>query len=394
MPAAVVKGSSSRWVRVLAALLTSNFFFLASCTGSMCLITVYGDKETKIESNSRRLPVPYGVAVVATIDPWSPKNRQIVAVFVKEPLKDLAVFRTEHSSYSFLPSSDRGVVVFPRRGEFGDINVKYQVSKRESGKAEVKTHYGTNIAIIGPQNVSATYEATDSDIRLVSFKSNPNWFSALLGAMSFTMLLVLVGQNLKRRVAPVPDPEPERPSPSADGREDAASEVRAPAWEVTIRYPRLLGIIRLCFEITIGALLEVLLLSVLVILVPPLWSAPGETIVVFLLVVVILVVFSWHLWYLVRNRESIFTTFRISPAALTIENQRYGVLTLTWDEISCATYSKIGIDGKRITLEAASLVKPLVIMSTLATAGSRATFVIAQMLMQRALGDRWIERWL
>ena len=276
MPAAVVKGSSSRWMRVLAALLTSKFFLLASCTGSMSLITAYGGKETLIDAATpARLPIPYGVAVIATIDPRSPETKQIVAVFAKEPLRDLAMFRTEHSSYSFVPASDRGALVFDKGGEFPYIDVEYQVSKREPGKAAVKTHYHANIPIIGPQNVSATYEATDSDIRLISYKANPFWIPVLLGAMIFTLLLSIVGQILKPRFVTSPDPNSEAERWKVQDSAWGSSGMNTPAPQITIRYPRIAGIIGLVFGLPIYLVLDLLAAAFLVMIVPPMWAALG-----------------------------------------------------------------------------------------------------------------------
>ena len=403
MPAAVVKGSSSRWMRVLAALLTSKFFLLASCTGSMSLITAYGGKETRIDAATpARLPIPYGVAVIATIDPRSPKDRQVVTIFVKEPLRDLAMFRTEHSSYSLVPMADRGAVVFDKGGEFPYIDIDYQVSKRESGKAVVKTHYHANIPIIGPQNVSATYEATDSDIRLISYKANPFWIPVLLGAMIFTLLLSIVGQILKPRFVTSPDPNSEAERWKVQDNAWGSSGMNTPAPQITIRYPRIAGIIGLVFGLPIYLVLDLLAAALLVMIVPPMWAALGAVgtlgaagiVTVYLLFATLVVAFSWYIWFIVRNTESLFSTFRVSRTEITIENSRYGVLTLNWEEVARATFRKLGFAGRVITLEAPQLAKPLAIMSRFRTPGSNAKFVIAQMVIQRAMGDRWIERWL
>ena len=404
MPAAVVKSSSSRSLRVLAALLTSNLFLLASCVGTMQLtasVMVYGTNETKMDeaANSRRLPVPYGVAVVATIDPSSPEKKPTVAAFLREPDRDLARFRAENPSFSFLPVSDTGVVVFEKGGEFPFINVHYQVSMRESGKALVKTHYATTFPLIGFQSVSATYEATDSDIRLISYKSGPEWLLAFIGALLFTLVLSIVGPILKSRVVASPSEELGVTWKSHDNA-NGQSDVSSSALEVTIRYPRFLGVVGLILTVTIDAFLGLLVAVVLVGVVRAIWVAPAQKIVFLLLLLimpvlllVLLLVLCRHLWFNIRTRESIFTTFRVSQAELVIENSRYGVLTLNWRELTRATYTRMGIAGKTITLEAPQLIKPLAIMGHLRTPGSTTRFVIAQMLIQRAMGDRWVERW-
>jgi len=159
--------------------------------------------------------------------------------------------------------------------------------------------------------------------------------------------------------------------------------------EVTIQYPRIRGIITLVEVISIFVVLDFLFGALLLFFFPP----RRPTFVPSLFCSVLIVSFTWYLWFTVRNIESVFTTFRISPMQLVVENSRYGVLTLNWAELTGATYTRIGIAGKTITLEAPHLAKPLAIMSQLRTPGSAARFVIAQMLIQSAVGDRWVERW-
>ena len=167
--------------------------------------------------------------------------------------------------------------------------------------------------------------------------------------------------------------------------------VHASGWsetEVTIRYPRIRGIITLVEVIPIFLLLFLFAVFPLLYL-PRMWSEMGA----YLFCGVLAVGAAWYLWFIVRNIESVFTTFRVSQTQLIIENSRYGVLTLNWGELTRATYTRIGIAGETITLEAPQLAKPVAIMSHLRTAGSTGRFVIAHRLIQRAMGDRWVERW-
>ncbi len=108
---------------------------------------------------------------------------------------------------------------------------------------------------------------------------------------------------------------------------------------------------------------------------------------------VVMVPLSVYVWFIVRNRENVLTTYRVSQTGIVIENSRYGVFTLNWDEVTRATYRRLGVVGETITLDAAQLAKPLVIMIVHRTRGSIAKFVTAQTLIQRAMGHRWVERW-
>jgi len=160
--------------------------------------------------------------------------------------------------------------------------------------------------------------------------------------------------------------------------------------EVTIQYPRIRGIIALVYSISLFVVLD--LLSAFLLLLSFLPATP-PTIIASLFCSVLVASYTWYLWFTLRTIESVFTTFRVSRVQLIIENSRYGVLTLNWAELTRVTYTRIGIAGKTITLEAPQFVKPLAIMSQLRTPGSNARFVVARMLIQRAVGDRWMERW-
>ncbi len=211
--AAVEKRSPSSRVRTLALILTSPVFLLVGCTGGMC--TAVGVMEMTKEISCDQaippsLPVPIGVAVVATIvDRSSPGKRRLVTVFLRKLKGDLANFRIENSDYSFLPPSDNGFVaagngfIPVENGPFaGGYEVEYQVSKRESGKALVKTEFTVpDIPLAGTQHVRATYEATDSDIRLISYKSGPDSFVALLCGGLCACLLGILGDILLGRIA-------------------------------------------------------------------------------------------------------------------------------------------------------------------------------------------------
>lgn len=136
----------------------------------------------------------------------------------------------------------------------------------------------------------------------------------------------------------------------------------------------------------------IVLLFVVIMATAPLMSAKlgmQEVATVYLLFPVLVVLFSWIVWAFVSNRETLFTTFRISRAGLVVENSRYGVLIINWNEITRATYSKT---GKMITLESPKLLRPLAIMS-FGRNGLTPQFMAARTVIQEAIPDRWKERW-
>ena len=195
----VDKRTASSRMRTLAIVLSSPVFFLASCNG----IIFGGSAVTSaLEDVSKQIPIDevkepgFPVAVVATTgDPSSPGKEPLVYWMVKEPKEDLAEFRRRYPGYGFVPLADRGVI----RNSATETNVEYWVLKHESGKAVVRTHM--NHYVLWGLDVRANYEATDSDIRLISYKSGSDlgvWMMAW-GPM-LASLLAILGEFLKHRV--------------------------------------------------------------------------------------------------------------------------------------------------------------------------------------------------
>jgi hypothetical protein len=184
-------------MRSLAIVLSSPVFFLASCYG----ITWGGSAVTSmVENESQQIPIDevkvprHSVAVVAT-PVGAPASAEFVYWLVKEPECDLAEFRRRYPGYSFLPPSDKGHISDSHK----ETNVEYQVLKRELGKALVRTHY-QHYPMLFTLDVRATYEATDSDIHLISYKVGSD-----VGAWPFVggilaCLLGLLGEFLKHRI--------------------------------------------------------------------------------------------------------------------------------------------------------------------------------------------------
>jgi len=109
---------------------------------------------------------------------------------------------------------------------------------------------------------------------------------------------------------------------------------------------------------------------------------------IYLLFPLLVVGFSWVIWSVIRNREALFTTIRVSSAGVTVENARYGVLLINWNDVTQASYSRF---GKTITLESPRLFEPLAIMS-FGGRGLAPEFLAARNAIQAAIRDRWSER--
>jgi hypothetical protein len=113
-----------------------------------------------------------------------------------------------------------------------------------------------------------------------------------------------------------------------------------------------------------------------------------NAITIYLLFPLLIVGFCWAMWSVIRNREALFTTIRVSPAGVVVENSRYGVLLLNWSDVTNATYSRF---GKMITLESPKLSKPLAIMN-FGSGGLAPEFLAARTVIQAAVSNRWSER--
>ena len=109
---------------------------------------------------------------------------------------------------------------------------------------------------------------------------------------------------------------------------------------------------------------------------------------IYLLFSLLIAVLFWVVWTMIRNREALFTTIQVSSTGVVVENSKYGVLLLNWDDVTHATYSRF---GKMITLESPRLSKPLAIMN-LGSSGLAPQFLAARTAIQAAVRNRWSER--
>jgi len=195
--AAVDENSGSRRILILATLLTSNLFGLASCSSgfylSWAVTSAVMDLSKQVVIDESH-PPRHSVAVIATTgDLSSPGRKPLVYWLVKEPSADLAGFRLKYPEYSLLPQSDQGHISdLP-----GETDVDYQVLRRESGRAVVKTHYH-HYPMLFTMDVRATYEATDSDIRLISYRSGSDTANGVIVGPAIAVLLGALGVILKR----------------------------------------------------------------------------------------------------------------------------------------------------------------------------------------------------
>ncbi len=196
--AAAGECSRSSRMRVLAAVLASPLFFLFSCTGGVRFACAVA---TAIEDRSEQVPFDeanppkYSVAIVAT-PVGAPPSAGFIYWSVRDPERDLAKFRLKYPGYGFLPPSDRGEV----NESHLETQVSYQVLKRDAGKALVKTH-SHHYPFLFTLDVRATYEATDSDSRLISYRAGSDTVWGFWAGTMLAVFLAVFGEVLLGRIA-------------------------------------------------------------------------------------------------------------------------------------------------------------------------------------------------
>jgi len=202
MPAAVVKGFRSRWMLALATCLT-YLLIPVGCVAGFHLADVTSanaDRSPQVAIDDAH-PLEHSIAVVlARVD--VPTSAEATYWVGRDPERYLADFRLTHPGYSFVPPSDHGHI------SGGEAYVDYQVVKRDSGKAVVKTHLNAHELGVST-DVRATYEATESDIRLISYRSGSDNATGMLVGALLAVSLALLGRGFRGRLA-TSAPLPER----------------------------------------------------------------------------------------------------------------------------------------------------------------------------------------
>jgi hypothetical protein len=208
------------WLRV-ATVLTSNLFFLGSCTVGMVGAGLLDDPDDYGPEITEGHPVPGLVSVVATVpDPESPGQRKPQLVF----LSMLGEFKAKNPDYSFLLSPGEGKVDNPA----AEMWTKYSVTASGPGKVIVKSSFHHDVPPAGV-DVRQRYEATARDIKLLNAKFTSGYLGPLILGLILASVLGITGRVLKWRIS--------RTYPPLSAAEIAAEKTKA-----TKRTLRLLAI--------------------------------------------------------------------------------------------------------------------------------------------------------
>lgn len=180
------------WAKIGATVLTSSWFFLASCTTSMFISFEPARNLGTIHHMEKGQPADTRMSVIVLVPDAKTPGKNVVH---QVPLFNLERFQKENPTYSFLIPIGKGEV-----NDIGaEMNTKYVTSSAGPGKVVVETHFFHDVPPAGFE-VEARYEATEKAIAPVYTKAgSPGLFALLLGVV-FACLLSTVGMILKWRL--------------------------------------------------------------------------------------------------------------------------------------------------------------------------------------------------
>jgi hypothetical protein len=179
------------WTKVFGVVLTSNFFFLASCTGGMVATWVSNEKMggQYVEPGVK----PYGAMVVIAAVP-NPATQGAVQ-FEQVPLENMEKFKTANPTHSFLLPLGPGRV--QKKGGHratigGDGSTTYEVRPVRDGKVLVETKFHQEFGGL----LIMRYDATDKSVQPI-FTNNVQWFVAFLLGLVLAIFLYILGWVLR-----------------------------------------------------------------------------------------------------------------------------------------------------------------------------------------------------
>ncbi len=186
--AAVRSIGKVRWTGVLAVVLTSKLFFLASCTGGMVLARQVVDGVSSGTRGDHVRPLDKRMAVIAMVpDAARSGERKTVEV----ALHDLGKFKQDNPGYSFMPPVGKGEL----SGPGPSIRTEFSVSAAGPGKVMVETTYHND-----EHHVLARYSATDKEVEPLFTKTNydfADFMTGMIFGVPFAFVLALLGYFLK-----------------------------------------------------------------------------------------------------------------------------------------------------------------------------------------------------
>lgn len=171
------------WLKIVAAVLASNFFFLTSCTGGfiasyISLLKLGGDYMDQGATPSESM-----VVIAAVPDP----AKQSAVPLKQVALRDLEKFQAVNPTHSFLLPLGSGRIPI-----HSEAYVTYEVQPAGDGKVLVETKYRQSMGGL----VMARYEAVDKSVQPI-FTNNVQWFVAFVFGFLVAIALYIVGRILR-----------------------------------------------------------------------------------------------------------------------------------------------------------------------------------------------------
>jgi hypothetical protein len=177
-----------RWMKICAAVLTSNLFVLTSCTGGV--VASYISFEKMGGQYMDRGAKPYdGMVVIAAVP--NPAKQGTVQL-EQLTLRDMEKFKAANPTHSFLLPLGSGRVEIVD----AEYSTRYDVQPVGDGKVLVETRHSGGMG----GTVIARYEATDKSVRPI-FTNKIDWLIALFAGLAFAMILYGIGLVLRYRAA-------------------------------------------------------------------------------------------------------------------------------------------------------------------------------------------------
>jgi hypothetical protein len=228
--------SKVNWLRISATVLSSNLFFLGSCSAVLFGAGFLDDPEDYGPAITAAYPGPKLTSVVATVpDAKNPGQRKTVLVLTST----LQEFEAKNPDFSFLLPVGEGKI----DNEAAEMWTRYRVKASAPDKVIVESRFHHDVPPAGI-DVRQRYEATAHDVRMLNAKFVPGYLGPLIAGLVVASILGITGRILRRRI-------------SRTEAASSAEEVAAAKKKATRRTLKILAI-----TIALGVLIPIVLLGI------------------------------------------------------------------------------------------------------------------------------------
>src|SRR5262245_27650965 len=174
------------WAKV-AALLSSNLFFLASCSGITFLSAQSLPHVGGSQMSRGGVPDPRMMVIASIPDPEAPGQRKLTQVM----LASLSRFQSSQPDHSFIIPTGEGEV----RDVSADMITSYRVMPLSAGRVEVRTDFSHDVPPLG-LNIVARYEATEREVKPLYTNASTPMGALFLGIVG-ALVLATIGSVMR-----------------------------------------------------------------------------------------------------------------------------------------------------------------------------------------------------